>query len=255
MAIQNRQGSVPPAVIEGHEPRRSDEIALGSISLSSLNRQVGDTVTVAANHKPTQRLRVVGRAVLNQPGYDLTGAIAPGKGGLVRPDLLRRLAPDPAFAYPGALLVRIHPAVDREQALARLQRDFPGMISTPRPHADIRNLQRIAHLPALLAGLVALVGLMLALAMVKPFRGRGLIMPILIVPLFISPVIVGQAVLQHLANQAGRESEFYDDVIASRLIGRDGDAHRVGGEGDGLLEDVDGEGARKPRAIDANTFF
>jgi ABC-type antimicrobial peptide transport system permease subunit len=159
MAIQNRQGSVPPAVIEGHEPRRSDEIALGSISLSSLNKQVGDTVTVATNHKPTQRLRVVGRAVLNQPGYDLTGAIAPGKGGLVHPDVLRRLAPDPAFAYPGALLVRIHPAVDREQALARLQGDFPGMISTPRPHADIRNLQRIAHLPALLAALVALVGL------------------------------------------------------------------------------------------------
>jgi multiple sugar transport system permease protein len=36
------------------------------------------------------------------------------------------------------------------------------------------------------------LGLMLALAMVNPFRGRGLIMPILIVPLFISPVIVGQ---------------------------------------------------------------
>ncbi len=41
----------------------------------------------------------------------------------------------------------------------RFQRDFPGMISTPRSHADIRNLQRIAPLPALLAALVALVGL------------------------------------------------------------------------------------------------
>ncbi len=36
------------------------------------------------------------------------------------------------------------------------------------------------------------LGLLLALAMVKRFRGRGLIMSILIVPLFISPVIVGQ---------------------------------------------------------------
>ena len=36
------------------------------------------------------------------------------------------------------------------------------------------------------------LGLLLALAMVKTFRGRGLIMPLLIVPLFISPVIVGQ---------------------------------------------------------------
>jgi multiple sugar transport system permease protein len=38
-----------------------------------------------------------------------------------------------------------------------------------------------------------LIGLGLALAMVKTFRGRGLIISILIVPLFISPVIVGQA--------------------------------------------------------------
>ena len=36
------------------------------------------------------------------------------------------------------------------------------------------------------------LGLMLALAMVKTFRGRGAIMTILIIPLFISPVIVGQ---------------------------------------------------------------
>ncbi len=38
-----------------------------------------------------------------------------------------------------------------------------------------------------------LLGLALALTMVKSFRGRGLVMSIIIVPLFISPVIVGQA--------------------------------------------------------------
>ena len=37
------------------------------------------------------------------------------------------------------------------------------------------------------------LGLALALAMVKTFRGRGVIMSILIIPLFISPVIVGQS--------------------------------------------------------------
>src|SRR5579862_2847282 len=35
------------------------------------------------------------------------------------------------------------------------------------------------------------LGLALALSMVKTFRGRGVVMSILIVPLFISPVIVG----------------------------------------------------------------
>ena len=38
-----------------------------------------------------------------------------------------------------------------------------------------------------------LLGLALALVLVKTFRGRGVIISILIVPLFISPVIVGQA--------------------------------------------------------------
>jgi multiple sugar transport system permease protein len=38
-----------------------------------------------------------------------------------------------------------------------------------------------------------LLGLALALTMVKTFPGRGLVMSIVIVPLFISPVIVGQA--------------------------------------------------------------
>jgi multiple sugar transport system permease protein len=38
-----------------------------------------------------------------------------------------------------------------------------------------------------------LLGLALALAMVKNFRGRGIVMSLLIIPLFISPVIVGQA--------------------------------------------------------------
>jgi multiple sugar transport system permease protein len=38
-----------------------------------------------------------------------------------------------------------------------------------------------------------LLGLGLALSMVRTFRGRGLIMSVVIIPLFISPVIVGQA--------------------------------------------------------------
>src|SRR5262245_18795 len=37
------------------------------------------------------------------------------------------------------------------------------------------------------------LGLALALAMTKSFRGRGIVMSLLIIPLFISPVIVGQA--------------------------------------------------------------
>ncbi len=37
-----------------------------------------------------------------------------------------------------------------------------------------------------------ILGLLLALAMVRRFRGRGVVLPMLIIPLFISPVVVGQ---------------------------------------------------------------
>jgi multiple sugar transport system permease protein len=55
-----------------------------------------------------------------------------------------------------------------------------------------RSLVNTAVLAAASVAVEFVLGLMLALAMVEHFRGRGVIMSILIVPLFISPVIVGQ---------------------------------------------------------------
>jgi multiple sugar transport system permease protein len=60
------------------------------------------------------------------------------------------------------------------------------------------------------------LGLALALAMVKHFRGRGLVMSILIVPLFISPVIVGQAWALLLQRPFGPTN-----YILSQLLGTD----------------------------------
>jgi hypothetical protein len=157
LAIEERKGSLPPAVIEGREPLRPDEIALGSTTLKHLGRRVGDTVTVAAGDRPARRLRVVGRVVLHQPGWD--SVITPGKGGLVHPDEFRRLVPDPSLKYPGSFLVRFVAGADLERAMAELRRDLPSFMFTPRPHAEVRNLQRVGVLPGLLAGLVALLAL------------------------------------------------------------------------------------------------
>jgi multiple sugar transport system permease protein len=61
-----------------------------------------------------------------------------------------------------------------------------------------------------------LLGLALALVMVKHFRGRGLVMSILIIPLFISPVIVGQAWALLLQRPFGPTN-----YILSELLGTD----------------------------------
>ena len=59
------------------------------------------------------------------------------------------------------------------------------------------------------------LGLALALAMVKTFRGRGIVMSILIIPLFISPVIVGQSWALFLQRPFGPA-----DFLLSQLLGR-----------------------------------
>jgi multiple sugar transport system permease protein len=58
------------------------------------------------------------------------------------------------------------------------------------------------------------LGLALALAMVKTFRGRGIVMSILIIPLFISPVIVGQSWALFLQRPFGPA-----DYLLGRLLG------------------------------------
>ena len=59
------------------------------------------------------------------------------------------------------------------------------------------------------------LGLALALAMVKTFRGRGVVMSILIIPLFISPVIVGQSWALFLQRPFGPA-----DYLLSQLLHR-----------------------------------
>jgi multiple sugar transport system permease protein len=58
------------------------------------------------------------------------------------------------------------------------------------------------------------LGLALALAMVKMFRGRGIVMSILIVPLFICPVIVGQSWALFLERPFGPA-----DYVLSEILG------------------------------------
>lgn len=58
-----------------------------------------------------------------------------------------------------------------------------------------------------------LLGFALALAMVRGFRGRGLVMSILIIPLFISPVIVGQSWALFLQRPFGPADYLLSEIL------------------------------------------
>jgi len=68
--------------------------------------------------------------------------------------------------------------------------NFADVVSDPNARSA---LVVTAVLAVVNVAIEFVLGLALALAMVKTFRGRGIVMSILIVPLFISPVIVGQS--------------------------------------------------------------
>jgi hypothetical protein len=155
MALASAKDTVPLRMLEGHEPARPGEIALGTATLDGLGKRLGDTVTITlAPDQPTRRLRVVGRLVLAAGPLD--PEIAPAKGGVIDLEALQRL--NSQFA-PQSFLVRLEPSADRDRVVGALRRTFPGTIVRPRPHPDIANVQRVGYLPGLLAALVALLAL------------------------------------------------------------------------------------------------
>lgn len=79
--------------------------------------------------------------------------------------------------------------------------------------------RRALLLTAILSGTSVLIefllGLAVALVMMRSFRGRGLIMSILIVPLFISPVIVGQLFTLILQRPFGPTNYFLSQLLGT----------------------------------------
>jgi multiple sugar transport system permease protein len=90
-------------------------------------------------------------------------------------------------------------------------RNFAEVIADPIART---SLVTTAVLAALDVSIEFGLGLALALAMERPFRGRGLVTSILIIPLFISPVIVGQFWALLLQRPFGPT-----DYLLSQLLG------------------------------------
>jgi hypothetical protein len=150
------KGSLGPAVVEGREPTRPDEVALGATTMRTLGKRIGDTVKISGVGEP-QRLRVVGRVVVSQG--DASGVIAPGKGAIAHVDVWRRISPPGMPIIPSSFFVRLDPATDRYQAVQQLERDFPNTVVFPLKQPDLTDLERVGYLPGLLAGLVTLLAL------------------------------------------------------------------------------------------------
>jgi predicted lysophospholipase L1 biosynthesis ABC-type transport system permease subunit len=145
------RADVGPVIIAGRRPTALNEIALGSITLDNLGLRIGDTVDVRSTvtGKEPTTMTVVGTTIVND-----TKETSPGRGGVVSPQWIEATAPE-VSADP--YVVRLHADADQRAFVAAVEDRLPVAVSSPTPHGAIRNVERIAALPYLLAVLVSVL--------------------------------------------------------------------------------------------------
>jgi hypothetical protein len=167
-------GPVRPVITDGAAPAADDEIALGVSTMRAARS--ADVVPDQAEGSPKSvRMRVVGTVIVPPNPFSATRL---GDGvAITVPGLLRI---DPRTAeQTGSLpfLVRFAPGVDRDAGLAAVAKDLKGiptqfMFPAEQP-GSITSLARIADVPVLLSGLLALLAVgTLAHTLVSSTRKR-----------------------------------------------------------------------------------
>ncbi len=169
IAIYPRKGADFVTLLSGRVPAGPDEIAFGARTLHSLDRHIGDTVSVVVPGA-THRVRIVGEAVF--PSFSM-GSFTPtdlGSGALVGTSLLASQAAAICSGSPPCYnfaLTRFAPAANLPADSARLERaivaagcpvGYCNVVTDQRP-TDIEDYTRVRLTPILLSLVLALFGL------------------------------------------------------------------------------------------------
>jgi len=151
VGIRTLRGHVAPPLLDGRLPRGPREIALSGGELRALHRSVGGLVR-ARTTRGVVALRITGQVVLSP---EITNEqVALGSGGvmtLAGAATLSR-APLPVNVY---LVTLRHPG-DRA-AMARLKREFPGVVLPAVPPPEVREVRGVNDLPLALASVLTLL--------------------------------------------------------------------------------------------------
>jgi ABC-type lipoprotein release transport system permease subunit len=165
LAFDEVKGNLHPTILEGRAPGDGLEIALGSGTLRSLHKHVGDTVEVLGP-SGSRRVKVVGRAAYPEIGDN--GDVL--HSASVRSAVGRALTPD---AVSAVVLFRVRDGVKPSTVLRRHGggEGYESVLAF-RPR-NVDNLSAIGGVPWTLAGFLALLGLAaVGHALVMSVRGR-----------------------------------------------------------------------------------
>jgi predicted lysophospholipase L1 biosynthesis ABC-type transport system permease subunit len=149
LGVDPLRGGLGPRVLRGRLPSGPDEVALGATTARDLGVSPGDPIEVEGPAGATTA-RVSGLVVV--PGVGFGPGL--GTGAVLTFDGLSALDP---FVSRSLVAVTLRQGADREAALARLEQALASQPDTTSVPADIRNLDRLAAVPWLLAAVLAVL--------------------------------------------------------------------------------------------------
>jgi len=163
--VLDGSGPARPVITAGVPPEAGDEVALGASTMRAAHTAIGRTVDLvldqAEGHQKPARMRVVGTVIVPPSPFLATKL---GEGAAISMPGYVRIDPS-AARQAGALpfLVRFAPGVSRDAGLAAVANDMKGLpnlfVAAAEQPANVVSLARIAGLPVLLSGLLALIAL------------------------------------------------------------------------------------------------
>jgi hypothetical protein len=184
MMAEKPDARVAPPILSGHGLEAANQVVLGDMTLASLHKRVGDTVTFSNGKTKPTTLTIVGTATMTP----ISKGLEMGTGALVdtsdfTPALLNpQQSPIPG---PQAVLIRIRTGANTNAALRSIhkiierlgrvpndQGNAGGLVAQLRP-AEIVNYRTMGTTPAILGGGLALGAVAaLALTLVASVRRR-----------------------------------------------------------------------------------
>ncbi len=180
---------VQPPLLDGHDLQQSDEMVVGALTLASLHKKLGDSVTVRSGAGGPHLLRIVGVATLPAIGGTGNLHLEMGTGAVVSTSLIPAVERNPfndPETGPQAYFIDVRPGVNLSAARRSLEAmtapltnayNFGVVVQSVLRPAEIVDYRSMGTTPAILGaslGAAALAALGLTLLASVRRRRRDL---------------------------------------------------------------------------------
>ncbi|MCU1364914.1 MAG: hypothetical protein JWN39_553 [Ilumatobacteraceae bacterium] len=161
VSMQPQRGSMGPTVVSGRPPTADDEIAIAPLTMRAMGLHIGDSLTslptLLGDGSDGSAPGSVGP--FSVVGEVLVGAVDPSVGpgnGVIVTEAVRSRIDTAGSPY---LVVRTNPTMSRTEVIDHLVATYGSAVVLPGRQDDLRNLDRVASSPWIVAWLIVALAL------------------------------------------------------------------------------------------------